>query len=255
MNEEQIHFESEGQRIYGMVHLPDGKGPHPAVALLHGFTGTRIESHRLFVKTARSMAERGLAVLRFDFRGSGESEGDFIEMMVQGEIADARQALNYLEGRLELDSSRIGLLGLSLGGVVAACLGGEDRRVKALALWATPDLRQFASSNTVSSGMNWDSLREKGWMDWGGNRVGRGFFEGARALDPFASLEKYEGPVLLIHGTRDVTVPIASGKSYAAALKGRVEAHWIEGADHTFSKYEWENEAIGLTTDWFVRHL
>jgi dipeptidyl aminopeptidase/acylaminoacyl peptidase len=255
MNEEEIHFESEGQRIYGMLHLPDSEGPHPTVALLHGFTGTRIESHRLFVKTARRMAERGMAALRFDFRGSGESEGDFVEMTIQGEIADARQAINYLEGRPEVNPDRIGLLGLSLGGVVAACLAGQDRRVKALALWATPDLRQFASSNAPSSGVNWDSLREKGWMDWGGNRVGRGFFEGTRALDPFASLEEHEGPVLVVHGTRDATVPIASGKRYATALQDRVEAHWIEGADHTFSKYEWESEVIGLTTEWFLKQL
>lgn len=255
MNEEQICFENESQRLYGMLHVPEGDGPHPAVALLHGFTGTRIESHRLFVKTARAMADRGLIALRFDFRGSGESEGDFVEMTVEGEISDARQALNYLETRPEIDSSRLGLLGLSLGGVVAACLAGEDRRVKTLGLWATPELKQFAHSDTVSTGMNWESLREKGWMDWGGNRVGRGFFEGAQTLNPYDSLKKYEGLVLLVHGTRDVTVPIASGRSYAIALGDRAEVHWIEGADHTFSKYEWERQVIQLTTDWFKRQL
>ena len=75
MPEELIHFTNEDLRLYGMLHRPEGAGPHPAVMILHGFTGQRIEPHRLFVKLARQLVAAGIAALRFDFRGSGESEG------------------------------------------------------------------------------------------------------------------------------------------------------------------------------------
>jgi len=69
--ERLIAFRNQGQRLYGMLHRPEGVAIAPAVVLCHGFTGQRIESHRLFVKMARDLAAHGIAALRFDFRGSG----------------------------------------------------------------------------------------------------------------------------------------------------------------------------------------
>ena len=68
-------FTVEGQRVYGMLHVPDGDVPAqgwPSVVMLHGFTGHRMEGHRNFVLLSRLLARQGVASLRFDFRGSGE---------------------------------------------------------------------------------------------------------------------------------------------------------------------------------------
>ena len=85
--EKQISFTVQGQKIYGMLHLPEGRGPFPALSMFHGFTGQRDEPHRMFVKAARLISKAGIAVLRFDFRCSGESEGDFRKMTISGERA------------------------------------------------------------------------------------------------------------------------------------------------------------------------
>ncbi len=122
-----VVFENEGQKLFGMIHMPEGKGPWPGVVFCHGFTGHKIETHCIFVKLAREMCRRGIAVLRFDFRGSGESEGLFEEMTVQGEISDAGKALEFLAGYKGIDPSRIGLLGFSLGGLVASIGVGPDK--------------------------------------------------------------------------------------------------------------------------------
>src|ERR1035441_774266 len=114
--EKQISFSVRGQKLYGMLHLPKGKGPAPALSMFHGFTGNRFEPHQLFVKTARRLAKDGIAVLRFDFRGSGESEGDFKDITVPGEIEDGRESLNFLSAQPEVDPNRLGILGLSMGG-------------------------------------------------------------------------------------------------------------------------------------------
>ena len=66
MNETPITFSNHGQQLVGMLHLPDGPGPHPAVIFYHGFTGDRVENHVIFVKMARRLAAAGHAALRFD---------------------------------------------------------------------------------------------------------------------------------------------------------------------------------------------
>ena len=69
-----------------ILHLPTARDAScPAVAFFHGFTGTKVEPHRIFVKTARELAAIGFYVLRFDFRGCGDSAGDFSEMTIGGE--------------------------------------------------------------------------------------------------------------------------------------------------------------------------
>jgi hypothetical protein len=136
LNEHPIHFDVDGQRCHGMLHLPLGAtAPVPAVLMLHGFTGQRMEPHRLFVLFSRLLAEHGMASLRFDFRGSGESEGSFDQMTVSRELEDVSAAYTFLGQRPEIDPQRLGLLGLSMGGMMAA-LSAPRHRFAALGLWA-----------------------------------------------------------------------------------------------------------------------
>src|SRR6201997_5559743 len=100
MVESFIEFRNRtGKRLRGMIHRPAkarSRRGTPAVIFLHGFTGDRMESHWIFVKCARALARVGVASLRFDFYGSGESEGEFREVTLQSEIADARAAIDFL---------------------------------------------------------------------------------------------------------------------------------------------------------------
>jgi alpha/beta superfamily hydrolase len=120
-----------------MLHLPAAapNRPTPAVVLFHGFTGHRMEAHGIFVKCSRALAKAGIASLRFDFYGSGESDGEFREMTLRGEIADGRAAVDFLRGQAGIDPERVGLLGLSLGGAVAATLA-PSVHAKVLVLWS-----------------------------------------------------------------------------------------------------------------------
>src|SRR5579863_7078284 len=101
--EQPVVFTNKGQQLVGMVHVPEKVRPLPAVVLYHGFTGNHLESHLLFVKTARALAKAGIGSLRFDFRGSGNSEGKFSDMTVSGEIDDAMVALDFLSGQSWVD--------------------------------------------------------------------------------------------------------------------------------------------------------
>jgi uncharacterized protein len=266
LNEHWVSFDVHGQRLHGMLHLPTAlTAPHPCVLLLHGFTGTHLEPHRLFALMARQLAAAGIAAYRFDFRGSGDSEGDFSEMTISRELEDARAALNLLRSRGEIDASRMGVLGLSMGGLVAALVAGiED--LKALCLWApaAPEtvLTSFAGQPSARihgafaagfpgaefpPGIRFDA--SSGRMDFGGNPVSKEFFLDAQTHDSLQAVKHHKGSSLVVHGTNDPTVPFALGERYAAALG--VEVHAVPGAGHTFESIPHAAEARRVTLEFF----
>jgi len=254
--ERQIVFENEGQKLYGMLHLPEGVKRAPAAALFHGFTGTKIEPHCIFVKMARELMAHGIAALRFDFRGSGESEGDFVDMTVEGEISDALKSLDFLQAQPELDPHRLGVLGLSLGGLVAACVAGRDARIKSLALWAALGLvEEVTLLDEEHREAAQQQLAERGFIDQEGNLMGVAFIEELPKMRPLEEVACYHSPALIIHGTRDEALSLQNALAYQKAIPGRTELRIIQDADHTFDSHEWEQEVVEVTRDWFLETL
>ena len=249
-----ISFQNQGQTLYGMLHLPNGAGPWPGVVMLHGFTGHRSESHFIFTKQARHLARHGIAALRFDFRGSGESEGEFADVSIEGEISDAAAALDFLQTRPEVDETRLGVLGLSLGGCVAACLAGRDPRIRALVLWSAPANLLSVMAHGAADPTRSVSSHSKGY-DIGGLIIGPGFVQDVMSIQPLEALRRFGGPVFVIHGTGDQTVPPESAQLYFDALRAEKSLMLVEGADHTYSSVPWEEQVICASTDWFVKHL
>lgn len=246
--EEQVSFTSQGQMVAGMLHLPD-RSKAAGIIMCHGFTGHKSEAHRLFVNAARDLCAQGIAVLRFDFRGSGDSAGEFREMTISGEIADAGAALSYLISRPEVDGDRVGILGLSLGGCVAACLAGRDKRVRTLVLWAaTAHPERLGERLAPDLG----SARVLDFNGWG---LGHGFVEDAPNVHPLADSARYSGPALVVHGEKDQAVPVADARDYEKALGGAKTVHVIPQADHVFSSLLWTADAVGASRDFLLRTL
>lgn len=252
--ENPVVFKSCGQQVVGMLHLPEQRRKRvPAVVMLHGFTGTKVESHRLFVKTARVLARAGLATLRFDFRGSGDSAGDFSTMTISGEIEDARAALRFARRHPAIDPARVGLLGMSMGGMVAATVLGSDKRIPVAALWgAVAHPRLLVAKKMTPEHRR--QLKQMGCADYGGFAVGRVFFDDITRHQPLKAIRSTAAAVLVVHGELDETVPLKAAEDYEDALENAGKAvitHVVKGADHTFSALSWETEVVGLTLEWF----
>jgi len=221
----------------------------------HGFTGDRLEAHWVFVKCARALASTGIASLRFDFYGSGESEGEFREVTLEGELADAEDAVAFLRHQKGIDPKRVGLLGLSLGGTIAACIA-PIVKARALVLWAAlahPDrLRTLAERVTRPAGPQ----SGQGNREYAGIEVSNRFLENLRLVDPVKSLAKFERPTLIIHPEKDEYVPLSHPEDFFRAARAPVkEKIIVPGADHTFASIPWEREVIEWTVDWFRRYL
>ena len=258
--EKPIVFYNYGQQLIGMLHTPDDvTSLCPTVVFFHGFTATKVEPHRIFVKTARKLASAGFYAFRFDFRGSGDSEGDFSEMTIGGEISDAIKSIDVLTGMEGADADRIGVLGLSMGGSVAACVSGQDARVKSTVLWAP--LSDDPPDNLQAMMAAYANLPnpDEGFVDcWNGNTVGKAFFEELPQIKPSQEIQRFSGPLLIVHGDADETVPVTHGQRYYELMKDRdtpTEIEVIPQADHTFNAKAWEDAVIDRSVDWFQRTL
>jgi len=255
--ESLVEFQNHsGKWLRGMIHRPATSSPRtrvPGVVFFHGFTGDRMESHWMFVKCARALAKAGIASLRFDFYGSGESEGEFREVTLDGEIADARAAIEFFRRWVAIDPARTGLLGMSMGGAVAACVAAPTR-VQALVLWSPlahpAHLRTLAEIKTVPVAGS-DENR-----DYGGHLVSQRFLHDIEKVEPLKSIARFKQPTLIIHPEKDEHLPLSHPEDYLQAA-GSVtkEKVIIPGADHTFTSVEWEREVIERTVEWFRKYL
>ncbi len=130
----EITFASDGLTLEGLIHLP-ASSPSPGVAICHPHPlyGGDMQNN-VVVSLCRAAAARGIAALRFNFRGVGRSQGSFADGM--GEQVDARAAVNQLCQLPEIDSSRVGLVGYSFGAAVA--LQAADEGICALVAISAP---------------------------------------------------------------------------------------------------------------------
>lgn len=145
-SEVELEFDSPyeaGVHLAGTLVLPLGKGPHPAVLLITG-SGQQdrdetIFGHKPFLVIADYLARRGIASLRVDDRGMGKSKGKVLQATTETFASDAKAELAYLRTRPEIDPARVGLIGHSEGGLIAAMLAAEPTQaVAAVVMLAGP---------------------------------------------------------------------------------------------------------------------
>jgi alpha/beta superfamily hydrolase len=251
-----VEIQSRGLTLRGMMHIPDGiSGKIPMICIFHGFTGNKMEPHFIFVKLSRMLEKKGIASVRFDFGGSGESDGDFIDMTISKELEDAENILDYVKSLEFVDTKRIGITGLSMGGAVASMLAGDRRDdIRSLCLWAPAG----NMADIVTYGMKKeeiDVVKRNGYRDVGGLLVGSDFLNDVFSLDIYKRAAEFDKNVLLIHGDKDPTVPLAASEKYLEVYETRAVLHIVEGADHTFNNKNWEDEAIEYTIGFFEGEL
>ncbi|MGQ9561133.1 MAG: alpha/beta hydrolase [Candidatus Oleimicrobiaceae bacterium] len=243
-----VTFRSEGHQLVGMLHLPTshtGRG----VLMCHGFTGHKVESRRLFVEAARAFADAGLAVLRFDFYGSGDSEGEFADTTVTRDIANLVDAMAYMK---QQDCPRLAVLGVSLGGATAI-LTLARHEAAAFVGWSTvPDLRKLFDARApepVRSDQTLQGYEYDGWY------LKRQFWEDALKYDVLRAFRKLTMPKLLVQGDKDDPLFVEGFRRMQEKATPPADFYMIPGAGHMFETVQFRRKLIAITTRWLRRNL
>jgi hypothetical protein len=274
--EQAIGFLSDGLALKGFLHVPDAAGKRPGLVLCHGFGGScRGAGHP---ELAKALEQAGYVVLRFDFRGCGQSEGRRGDVIVDEEIADLRHAIDFLIAQPQVDASRIGVIGASLGGSVAIEVAASDARVKACAANGSIGNGERRFRAQYQDEAAWRGFRAKLEAAKRNNTPLNRFEivhipERDRAgLPPGAIMEFTAAtaqsmldscperavakiaprPLLLIHPRGDGVVPYGESEALAQAAGANAELHIIEGSAHFGSG---SAEIARLVLDFLQRHL
>jgi pimeloyl-ACP methyl ester carboxylesterase len=189
--------------IKGTLSTPDTGATGQAVVMLHGFGSSRDEVGGLFALQAAALAEQGIASLRIDFRGYGESTGDMADTTLEGMTADADAARAYLAGIDGVDADRIGVIGYSFGAAIAML---EPDAFKSVVVWGQMGDLQAEFHEFLGQEF-YDTAKAEGVasvdLGWRVISLKQAFFDSVATHDLAERFAGYTGPFLTIAGDSD----------------------------------------------------
>ncbi|MCM8762526.1 MAG: alpha/beta hydrolase [Candidatus Omnitrophica bacterium] len=250
--EKNIRFRSGRYNLSGILHIPDkGKKPYPGVIMFHGFTGHKSESHFLFTKIARNLLYKGISTFRFDFMGSGDSEGKFEDMTLNTEIQNGKDAMDFVITEKIFDKRRLGIIGLSMGAVIASYVAVEYK-TKALVLLSPLAYPELIEKKLLTRKLK-RILQEKGriYPPGLGHYLGKKFFRSLHIVKPLEQARQFTGNVLLVHTKDDATISVEHSLAYFEAFHNRAvlpRLLILEEGGHTFTTEFSEKTVIEETS-------
>jgi uncharacterized protein len=221
--------------LAGEVHLPVHL-PAPVVVCCHGLLSSKDSSKYLAI--GKNLSHAGLAVVRFDFSGCGESVAPLLDTLLNTRMRDLQATLDYVQ-KQPWTSGQLGLLGSSLGGYLALLAAARTDQVGAVVCWATPfDLDKV--QKILTSAHTPPQLLSQGM------EVGRPV-----NLSGLPAISR----VLVVHGQRDKTVSWQEGLQLYRRLGEPKQLLLLEDGDHRLLDPAYRKLAIQASLDWFCRHL
>ncbi len=257
-DESMVWIPAGDHRVPGTLAVPARQQGQrvPAVLMLHGDLSSRDENGDMFARLAAALAAAGIASLRIDFAGTGDSEEPDLALDYPGMVLDATASLDYLRQDADVDPDRVAVLGLSRGGGIGATVTGTVPGVAAFVSW----------SGAVYNGYDEDpdghqTARENGYLPLDfGDRI---FKPGAelvrldRAVPPAGRHQRLHRAGAAVVGSDDQVVdPEVSTIFLQTVASADTTLHVVDGADHGFTADEsYGDEAIRVTRDWLVSRL
>ena len=231
-----VTIDGDHGKLHAVIHKPELKDGErcPMVLLCHGFMGNK--EGALEKQIAALLQAKGIASIRFDFNGHGQSEGRFQDMTVPNEIVDAKKVIEYVSNLPYVES--VAITGHSQGGVVAAMTAGDlgAEKIKAVVLLAPAAVLRDDAIRGSTMGATYDPFNLGEYVElFRGMRLGAEYIRTAFSLPIYDTAAKYQGPALIIHGTGDRVVPYTYGERFHQIWDGS-ELVIIDKADHGFSQ-------------------
>jgi len=252
MNLQKVTFQNnEGQTLSGRLELPADQHPHNFVIFAHCFTCTKNLS--AVKNVSRALTSKGFGVLRFDFTGLGESDGDFEDTNFSGNVEDLIAASDFLTVNYMAPSL---LVGHSLGGAAVIFAASEIQSIKAVATVGAPSNPEHVK-HLFNHAL--DEIKETGNATV--NLSGRPFTIKKQFVEDLESkslpeIAKDFGKALLVmHSPQDTTVGIKNAEEIYKAARHPKSFVSIDGADHLLMNKEDSNYVGKVIAGWASRYV
>lgn len=251
MTNREVTFEVDGLRIVGQLYLSGGSASPPVVCICHGIpadapaANTRIKD-RGYAGLAEDICWQGFTVLIFNFRGTGNSQGNFD---ILGWTRDLRAAVDYLWALPEVDCSRLSLLGFSGGAAISVYQAAQDKRVSSVAVCACPAEFDSLVAEGGKSPSIVDHFRSIGIIrDKNFPADDEVWLDGFRQVSPIDCVSRISPrPLLLVHGSRDEVVAVSHARKLYAQAGEPKRLIVVEGAGHRLRQ---DKRAMATVTRW-----
>lgn len=216
-----FYFPGESGQIFGFLHKPGTGSCQEGFVFCYPCFEEKLWVHRVYVNLARELSARGFSVLRFDFRGHGDSDGDFAEASVTTRLADLDRAVARMREELGI-GGRISLLGLRFGALLAATYAERHPEIERIVLWdpamsGSQYMQEVLLSNIATQSAVYGrvrqtredlmaQLRNGNVVNVEGYELGRAYFEEASSLDLIGP-RQYRGKCLIVQIAKNERQP------------------------------------------------
>ncbi|GAC1397976.1 MAG: alpha/beta hydrolase [Chloroflexota bacterium] len=222
LTSESITFRSKTGTLIAGSFFPGKR--RATVILSHGYGGNQ----GAMLPWANFLHRAGFSVVTYDMRGSGRSGGAVTFGVL--EQRDLRSVVDYLSSRRDVDKTRIGALGLSLGGVTTILAAARDHRIRAVVDDSCfSDIRDWLKPSIPDALIHPTKRFSSVSIAIAGARLGIDIL----SVRPVAAISRISPrPILIIQGTQDTVVPLADSMQNFAAARQPKELWWVRGAGH-----------------------
>jgi dienelactone hydrolase len=237
---------SRGVNVPAVLTLPKKEGKLPLVVMAHGHGGSKDENGG-FTAIAEALAIRGVASIRMDFPGCGESAEPFTANNLTTMLADMEAARAFACAKAPIDLSMIGVFGYSMGGRLAGLSAAKGYRSMGLLAPASTDgpdsMYVFMGGKDKYAAMSAKAKAEGHYLfttPYGQVQdLGAKWFADNEAAKGLSSIAAFTGPILIVTGSADVIIPmpVVQATAAAAVASSGIEIVPIPGADHGYGFY------------------
>lgn len=252
MSSKKITFKNkDGQSLSAKMELPDNQEAHNYAVFAHCFTCNKNLS--AVRNIARALNDAGIGVLRFDFTGLGESEGEFSDTNFSSNVDDLVQAAAYLEENYNAPTL---IIGHSLGGAAVYFAAEKIQSIRAVASIGAP-LSPDHVEHLFQDGVDEIESKGKAKVNIGGRPffIARQFLEDIKSKNMAKLLRDLEKPVIVFHSPQDTIVDIENAKAIYQAARHPKSFISLDGADHLLSKSADSRYVGRVIAGWAERYL